>query len=87
MRVSKQNDEVIRSVSTFKKYNDELTEVVEEYPAEISGHGLERPLYCGIFIAKVYVGQRIIGTYKFDCRHFRNFRNLDRLMPKLTKIK
>lgn len=87
MRIMKHNDEIIRSVSTFKKYNNVLSEIVSEDYHEIKGHGLEKPLFCGEFTAKIYVGQQIAGTYKFDCKHFRNFMSLDRLTPKLTKIK
>lgn len=87
MRVMKHNDEIIKSVATFKHYNNVLSEIVSEDYKEIKGHGLEKPLFCGEFTAKIYIGQRIVGTYNFDCKHFRNFTQLDRLTPKLTKIK
>ena len=87
MRVMKHNDEIIKSVATFKHYNNVLSEIVSEDYKEIKGHGLEKPLFCGEFTAKIYIGQQIVGTYKFDCKHFRNFMQLDRLRPKLTKIK
>lgn len=87
MRIMKHNDEIIKSVQSFKHYNNVLSEIVSEDYKEIKGHGLEKPLFCGEFTAKIYIGQRIVGTYKFDCKHFRNFMQLDRLAPKLTKIK
>lgn len=87
MRIMKHNDEIIRSIKTFKRYNNVLSEIVSEEYREIKGNGLEKPLFCGEFVAKIYIGQNIIGTYKFDCRHFKNFMGLDRLTPKLTKLK
>lgn len=87
MRIMKHNDQIIRSVKAFKHYNDGMSEIVSEDYKEIKGHGLEKPLFCGEFTAKIYVDYQIKGTYKFDCRHFRNFTELDRLVPKLTKIK
>jgi hypothetical protein len=46
-------------------------------------------VFCGTFIAKVFIGTRPIGIYKFDCRHWSNILRLsDReLKPKLTLIK
>ena len=87
MRVMSHNDEVIRQVSTFKRYNNVLTEIVSEDYREIKDKCLEKPLFCGTFIAKVFIGQKIIGTYKFDCTHYRNFAKLDRLTPRLTKLR
>lgn len=87
MRIMRHNDEVIRTVSTFKNYNEVMSEVVSEDYRTVKIRGMEEPIFCGTFVAKIYIGQRIIGTYKFDCEHYRNIMTLDRLQPKLTKIK
>lgn len=87
MRITKEQDGIIRSVKTFKKYNDVLSDIVSEEPNYVNGRGLEKPLFCGVFTAKIYIGQQIIGTYKFDCSHFRNWRELNTFVPRLTKVK
>lgn len=83
----KHNDEIIRSVKAFKKYNEILTEVVSEQYGVVRNRNLEKPLYCGKFVAKIYIGQHIFGVYEFDCTHWRNFMELDVLVPKIKKIK
>lgn len=87
MNVMKHNDEIIRSVKAFKHYNEFLSEVVSEQFNEVRSKHLTEPLYCGKFTAKIYIGQHIFGVYEFDCTHWRNFMELDVLVPKIKKIK
>ena len=70
MKVMKHNDEVIRSISTFKHYNNELTEILTEKTFFRKPKGFVEKIFCGTFTAKVYIGQKIIGTYRFDCTDF-----------------
>lgn len=89
MRILKHNDNAIRMIDTFKKYNTELTEIIEDDNIFIGVRGFDERVFCGTFIAKVFIGTRPIGIYKFDCRHWSNILRLsDReLKPKLTLIK
>ena len=87
MKILSHNDSIIRSVQSFKKYNHVLSEVVDETFCEVKSPYLEQPLFCGIFTAKIYIGQKIIGTYQFDCRHFKRFMECDKFIPKVTRIK
>lgn len=86
MKIMAHNDEVIRTVKTFRNYNRFSSEILSEKFEEINDRQLATPLFCGVFIAKIYVGNQVIGTYEFDCRHYRKWRKLDVLTPKLTKI-
>lgn len=86
MKVMAHNDEVIRTVRTFKKYNQRCSEIISEDYQEINDRRLEKPLFCGVFTAKIYIGNQIMGKYRFDCRHYRDWENLDVLTPRLTKI-
>ena len=70
MKVMKHNDDVIRSISTFKKYNDVLTEIINDNMRFRKPKGFVEKIFCGTFTAKVYIGQQIIGTYRFDCTDF-----------------
>lgn len=87
MKIMGHNDSVIRSVSAFKKYNNVLSEVVDETYCEVKSHLLEKPIFCGVFTAKIYIGQKIIGTYQFDCRHFKRFMECENFVPKVTRVK
>ena len=87
MRIIEHNDEVIKSVKAFKNYNKRLSEVVSEDYSEYKDRYLEKPLYCGVFVAKIYIGNTIFGTYEFDCRHYRQYLKLDKLAPKIRRIK
>lgn len=81
------NDEIIRRVKAFRNYNQRSSEIVSENFSECKDRRLAEPLFCGTFVAKLYVGNQIMGTYSFDCRHFRNWEEYDVLLPKIKKIK
>ena len=89
MKVMRHNDDAIRMIDTFKRYNTELTEIVSDDNTFKTIKGVEGKVFCGTFIAKVYLGTRPLGTYKFDCRHWANILTLtDRQMkPRLTALK
>ena len=86
MRVMKHNDDIIRSVSTFKKYNNVLTDIVNEDSVWRKPVGCDEKIFCGTFTAKVYIGQQIIGTYKFDCTDFNAKVIPDSARVRLTKV-
>lgn len=89
MRIMTHNDNAIRMIDTFKHYNTELTEILEDDNCFRTIKGVDGKVFCGTFTAKVFVGVKPIGIYKFDCRHWANILRLsDReLKPKLTQIK
>ncbi len=89
MKVMRHNDDAIRMVDTFKRYNTELTEIVSDDNTFKTIKGVEGKVFCGTFIAKVYIGTRIIGTYKFDCRHWADILSLSprQMKPRLTALK
>lgn len=89
MRVMTHNDNAIRMIDAFKHYNQFMTEIIEDSDTFKTIRGVEGKMYCGTFTAKVYVGTRPIGTYKFDCRHWADVLTLsDRAMkPRITKVK
>jgi len=86
MRVMKHNDDIIRSVSSFKKYNNVLTDIIEESSVWRKPVGCIEQVFCGTFVAKVYVGQQIKGTYKFDCTDFNAKVIPDNARVRLTKV-
>ena len=86
MRVMKHNDDIIRSVSTFKKYNNVLTDIIEESSVWRKPVGFDEKIFCGTFTAKVYIGHQIFGTYKFDCTDFNAKVISDDARVRLTKV-
>ena len=89
MRILTHNDNAIRMIDTFKRYNTELTEILEDDNCFRNIKGVDGKVFCGTFTAKVFVGVKPIGIYKFDCRHWMNILRLSEreLKPKLTQIK
>ncbi|MBQ2440681.1 MAG: hypothetical protein II502_00635 [Paludibacteraceae bacterium] len=89
MKVMKHNDDAIRMIDTFKKYNIEMTEILEDDNTFRTIKGADGKIFCGTFIAKVYVGTKPIGTYKFDCRHWVNILTLtgNQMKPKLSVVR
>ncbi len=89
MKILKHNDDAIRMIDTFKRYNTELTEIMEDDNTFRNIKGVEGKVFCGTFTAKVFVGTKPIGIYKFDCRHWANILRLSNseMKPKLTRIK
>lgn len=86
MRIMAHNDEIIRRVKTFRKYNQRSSEIITEDFAEYKDRQLDEPLYCGVFVAKIYIGNQYMGKYRFDCRHFRKYQEYDELLPRLQKV-
>lgn len=87
MRIMEHNAEIIKSVKAFKGFNERLSEIVSEDYRETNNRRLDKPLYCGEFIVKIYKGNYLFGIYKFDCKHWRNFMEYNVLTPRITKIK
>lgn len=87
MKITEHHDEIIRRVKAFRNYDRICSEIVSENDAVCNDRRLLKPIYCGVFTAKVYVNNRILGTYTFDCRHFRDFMSYDVLLPRLTREK
>ena len=86
MRIMIHNDEVIRTVKAFRNYNQRSSEILSENYREVTDRQLEKPLFCGSFIAKIYVGNQVMGIYEFNCNHWRNWRELDSFSPKIKKL-
>lgn len=86
MRVMKHNDDAIRSVGAFRKYNNEMTEIVSEDAAWKKPKGFDEKIFCGTFVAKVYVGNAIKGTYRFDCTDFGRNVISDDARVRLSKV-
>lgn len=84
MKVCKYNDDFIRTF--FKRYNNEMTDVVSETTKWNKPKGFVEKIFCGVFVAKVYVGQRIMGTYRFDCSEFAERIISDNARVRLTKV-
>ena len=82
----KHNDEVIRSVTAFRKYNNVMSEIISEDAAWKKPKGFEERIFCGTFTAKVYVGNVIKGTYKFDCSDFGHTIISDNARVRLSKV-
>lgn len=84
MKVMTYNDDCIRSF--FKKYNNEMTEILTEKTFFRKPKGFTEKIFCGTFTAKVYVGMKVMGTYKFDCTDFDAAVVPDNARIRLTKI-
>ena len=90
MKIMKHNDDAIRMIDTFKRYNTEMTEIIEDDNTFRTIKGVEGGrVFCGTFTAKVFVGTKPIGVYKFDCRHWANILRLssNEMKPKLTLVR
>lgn len=86
MKVMKHNDDIIRSVKEFKKYNNVMSEIVEETAAWKKPKGFQEKIFCGTFVAKVYIGNTIKGTYRFDCTDFGHNIVSDNARIRLSKV-
>ena len=84
MKIMAHNDNYIRGF--FKHYNTEMTEVVSENAVWRKPKGFDERIFCGTFVAKVYVGMKVMGTYKFDCTDFNAPVVPDNARVRLTKI-
>ena len=89
MRIMRHNDNAIRMIDAFKKYNTELTDIIEEENVFRTIRGVEDKVFCGTFTAKVYIGTKPIGIYKFDCRHWADILKLtdQQMKPRITQVK
>ena len=89
MKVMNHNDNAIRMIDTFKRYNTELTEIIEDDNTFRTINGVEGKVFCGTFTAKVFIGTKPIGVYKFDCRHWRDILKLSdhEMKPRLTLVR
>ena len=87
MRILTHNDNAIRMTS-LKAYNRVMSEVVSDTDEFTVIKGVEGNVYCGKFIAVIYIGTKRLGRYEFDCRHWKNILTLtDRQMtPKIKKV-
>lgn len=66
--ISNIEDEIIRG--TFKKYDRGMSSIVSEQFKMRKPLNCDTEVFCGWFIARVYVGNRLVGRYKFDCTSF-----------------
>lgn len=89
MKVEPHNDNIIRMVDTFKRYNPDLTEILEDNNLFNTIKGVEGKVYCGTFTARIYMRERCVGTYQFDCSHWANIQTQtdNQMKPRLRVVK
>ena len=73
-------------LTDFMRSFGELTRTLEENSVWRKPVGCIEQIFCGTFVAKVYVGQQIKGTYKFDCTDFNAKVIPDNARVRLTKV-
>lgn len=88
MKVLEHNDNAIRMVDTFKHYNREMTEIIEDNNVFHTVKGVDGKVFCGTFKARIYIGTKPMGVYEFDCRHWINIVKLSvhELKPRISKM-
>jgi len=88
MKVLEHNDNAIRMIDTFKHYNREMTEIIEDDNTFRTVKGVEGKVFCGRFKARIYIGTKPMGVYEFDCRHWLNLVKLSEheLKPRISRV-
>lgn len=61
-------DEIIRG--QFKNYNKSMSSIIDEHKKFSSPSNCDGSVFCGWFVARIYVGDRFVGKYKFDCTEY-----------------
>lgn len=88
MRVLSHNHDAIVMIDTFKHYNREMTEIIEDDNTFRTVKGVEGKVFCGRFKARIYIGTKPMGVYEFDCRHWLNLVKLSahELKPSISRV-
>ena len=61
-------DDIIRG--TFPKYDKGMSSIIEENYKTRKPLNCDCEVFCGWFTARIYVGNHMVGRYKFDCTSF-----------------
>lgn len=61
-------DDIIRG--SFKNYNKSMSTIVEENFKMSKPSNCNGEVFCGWFTARIYVGNQLLGRYKFDCTEY-----------------
>ena len=61
-------DEIIRG--KFRNYDKRMSSIVEENYKMRKPLNCDCEVFCGWFVARIYVKNKLIGKYKFDCSSF-----------------
>lgn len=66
--ISNIEDDIIRG--TFPKYDRGMSSIITEQFKMRKPMNCNQEIFCGWFTARIYVGNRLEGRYKFDCTSF-----------------
>ena len=66
--ISNIEDDIIRG--TFPKYDKGMSSIVDEQFKMCKPSNCDSEVFCGWFVARIYVGNHLVGRYKFDCTSF-----------------
>ena len=66
--ISNIEDDIIRG--TFKKYDRGMSSIIDEQFKMRKPANCDCEVFCGWFTARIYVGNHMVGRYKFDCTSF-----------------
>ena len=66
--ISNVEDDIIRG--TFPKYDRGMSSIIQEDYKTCKPSNCDCEVFCGWFIARIYVGNCLVGRYKFDCTSF-----------------
>ena len=66
--ISNIEDDIIRG--WFKNYDRGMSTIVDEEFKMRKPANCDNEVFCGWFIVRIYVGNNLVGRYKFDCTSF-----------------
>ena len=66
--ISNFEDEIIRG--TFKKYDKGMSTIIDGDFKTRKPSNCDCEIFCGWFVARIYVGNNCVGKYKFDCTEY-----------------
>ena len=61
-------DEIIRGM--FKNYDKGMSTITDELFKMRKPANCDNEVFCGWFKVRIYVGNRCMGVYKFDCTEY-----------------
>lgn len=77
-------DEIIRG--QFKNYDKGMSSILDEYKKFSHPTNCDGEVFCGWFVARIYIGNRIVGIYKFDCTEYDTCRFIGHEDIHITKV-
>lgn len=66
--ISNIEDDIIRG--SFKNYDRGMSNIMDEHFKMRHPSNCESEVFCGWFIARIYVKNKLVGRYKFDCTEY-----------------